>query len=463
MAKELSTAVVLSGDSLEWTTLDGGKDRRNVLASDRVELGTKPSDDSQPPASPEEVSLQIKKRVSHLRGRIVAGLPSDKLLIRVVKLPIVPEEELAGMVQLQVDKFSPFAVEDLVVSYEVLEKDNENYLVLIAAAKIDVVDPIGKLLGVAGIFPARVDANVLGWWRMLSDAGQIPKAGRQMVILMAAATPEIVVFQEGIPMAFRSLSERGPLADDEFWAEISGEVSHTLMSFELEHGSVASCSITIWYENQEPSGLRERLVQDCPCSVDAKSLSDIGRVSEGLARRHGEEHKLDLTPLSWKAAGKAKLFQKRILLAASLLVAAWLLGVVGLVGGLFYQRDKLVALKAKLELTTKPAKEVADMKRRINIITRYSDTSHSSLECLKEIVGLQPDGVDIESYEYKRSSGTPMVTVNGLASTVALVYDFKNGLDASKLFMKGTIKGPIERKGKQGFQVDMRLPGGGEE
>ena len=465
MAREIITGLKMTDFSLEWTSLEQVKDGFKAVSSGKADIESHVADEGQEPkVSDQGIPSLILKNKKHFEGAVTLGLSSEQILMRVVKLPAVPDEELSGMVQLQVDKHSPFPVENMVVSYEILEKGKDFYHVLIAAVKNDVVDQLGKLLASAGIFPSRVDADVLGWSKLLKESNMVATTGRQIVILLADMTPEIIVFQDGLPIVFRSLSGQGPLSNDEFAMEIAGETANTIMSIELEHGINKSCSLSIWYDDNPPDKLEEFLRQSCPYDLSLRSIKELPPVSEGFARRSADGGQLlDLTPLTWRVACGEKLFKQRMLITTGTLLGVWALCIIFFLGGLFYQQNKLQVLQAEYELTQKPAKDVMDMRRRVNIIRRYSDRTYSALECLREIVGIQPEGIDLTSFEYKRVSGPPTVTINALASAVDSVYAFKNGLDGSKLFLKGTLKGPVTQKDKQAFQIDMKLPVGGEE
>lgn len=465
MSREIITGLKITDSSLEWTSLEKTKDGFKVADSGKADLESHVSTEgAESKVTDKGLSALISKNKKHLDGTLTLGLPSEQILMRVVKLPAVPDDELTGMVQLQVDKLSPFPVENMVVSYEILEKGKDFYHVLVAAIKNDVVDQLGKLLADADIFPSRVDSDVLGWARLLKEADVVAKTGRQIVILLSDSVPEIIVFQDGLPIVFRSLSGQGPLSNDEFASEIAGETANTIMSIELEHGVSKSCSLSVWCHNAPPEKLEESLRQTCPYEFSIRSISELPSVSEGFARRSADGGQLlDLTPLSWRVSGDEKLFKQRVMIAGGATVGLWALCVIFFLGGLFYQQNKLKILQAEFELTQKPAKEVLDMRRRVNIIKRYSDRTYSALECLREVVGILPEGIDLTSFEYKRASGPPTVTINALASAVDAVYEFKNGLDGSKLFLKGALKGPVTQKDKQAFQIDMKLPVGGEE
>jgi len=463
MGKDHIIGLTLTNSALEWTALEKAKDAIEVTDAGRAEVESRPSEEGGEAqvqaAAPGDL---VAKNSAKLHGKVTLGLPSDQLLIRVVKLPAVPDEDLKGMVQLQVDKLSPFPIENMVVSYEILNKKDDSLLVLVAAAKNDVVDSTGKMLAQSKIFPSRVDANAVGWWRLFNDGGHVNKSGRQIFVIIADPVPDVIVSQDGIPVVFRSLSERGPLTSEEFYSEIARDVAYSLISLDLEKGG-GQCTISVWYRGDEPVFLADRLKQECPCEVVLHSIDSIPPVTEGIARRTIDGGPLlDLTPESWRVSGGEKLFRHRMLMGAFIIIGIWTLCIVLFSGSLLYQERRVLSLNAELKNTQGPADEVMSIRKRVAIITRYSDRTRSSLECLREISMLLPEGVEITSFEYKRTGTPPGITINGQAPSVALVYEFKASLDSSKLFMKGTIKGPYEQKGRQVFQIDMRLPGGGE-
>lgn len=447
MAKEHITGLVIRKDLLEWSTLLKGKERSDVVASERAAL--------------EEDIEQRKASLAGVKGEVTVGLGSEQILLRVVSLPIVEDDELASISRLQVDKFSPFPVESMVVSHEVLHKSDDNCLVLIGAARDEIVQALGKTLNDAGISPARVDADVLGWWRLLADASEIAEKGLQVILLMDGATTELIVLQDGIPMVFRSLGSNEGMTEEELAVETASEVGHTLMSLELEYGSADTSTVSVWTRGGTAEIMAAGLRNECSCEVNVKDLDSLPPLSEGLARRSASDAGpgLDLTPDSWRLAAGARLFKKKMLVAAGLAAGVWILGLAGLMGGLYYQKTSLASLEAQAEKLKEPALEVRKMRKRVHMIRRYTDRSHSALECLREISVLLPKGVKLASFSYIKGKA---VKIPGDAATVEQVYEFKNKLDGSKLFDEVSLKGPRwdKKKRKQVFDIEIELPGG---
>jgi hypothetical protein len=85
--------------------------------------------------------------------------------------------------------------------------------------------------------------------------------------------------------------------------------------------------------------------------------------------------------------------------------------------------------------------------------------SESALECLREISVVQPKGIDLTSFTYRKGDA---VKIAGEALNSDLVYQFSKKLDGSNLFQDVQLKAVNEdrRRGKTVFDVDIKLRGG---
>ncbi len=418
----------------------------------------------EPPGRPGDVGTVrtpelFRDAAAGIRGDVAVGLSSYQMLIRVIDLPPVEPAELASMVELQIDKFSPFPVEAMVVSHEVIKRTDENCRVLVAAARQTLVDGIGETLDAVGVDPVRVDAAILGWWRLLRDAHALEEGTRHVVVILDGVCRDIAVFQDDLPVVVRSLSLEADAPEEAVARDLAEEVSSTLMSLELEHGVAAHCSVAVWHRGDAPDWIRQEIETVCGCPVSTHSLDDLPPVSEGLARRQadGDGH-LDLTPQSWRVTEKARLFKQKMAVAAGTIFGVWVLGMGGLFGGLAMQNVRLSNLRAEAEEWKGPAKAVGDLRRRVSVIRQYTDRRSSALECLREIClrDVLPDGVELTQFSYRKKD---VLVIAGQASVVGQVYAFKRKLDASELFGDVTLEGPRRdpRRNKQVFEMDIRL------
>ncbi len=463
MAKDKITGLVLSAKLLEWTTLQL-KGRASAIAANSipVEPVVVADKDDIVPESVVTVASQISKECNKFKSNmIVPGLPTDQLLLRVVELPEVNDSELAGIVELQADKFSPFPVENMVVGYEVLSRNKEHATchVLVAAISKDKADTFDKTFKDAGVTVERLDAAIMGWYRLLQNSGKIESVGRQIFLFLDYGAPELIVVQDGIPVIFRAFSGLDGLEGDVLYEEIALELEHTFISLEMGDETEVDSSICIWFSGEEPHSLVKSLKEKCGCDVRVLALNLLGTASEGIAQREkkSDVKLLDLTSSVWREKERSALFRKRMIFSAVMVLLLWLGTVGALFGIIAYHNFQLGSLNSELENWKTSSMKVRSMRRRVFMIERYQDQKTSSLECLRAISMVQPSGVDLVVYDYKKGK---RVKISGQAVNVEAVYQFKNALDANELFENSDLIGPRRdsKKRKEIFDIILALP-----
>lgn len=458
MSDDLITALALRRGSLEWTSLRRKKNRIEVehQRAETFEMPAGVTDLGAP-----EVVQRLKPLLAQVKGRLAVALPSDQALMRVVRLPTNDAEEIREMAALQVDKFSPFPVEHMAVSQEILAEQDGSSRVLIVASLSEHVDKLGALLQAAGAYPRAVDVEVMGWWRLLKQEGQIPAEGRHIVLIVDAHCTEMIVAQDGVPVMIRALGSHAHLAPAESAAEIAEELNYTLTTIEGEWGVQAAGMIRVWHRKDLAVEFLARFRELCDVDVVTSSLEQLPPLSEGLARRAAERaaHLLDLAPPDWKTAIASRKLNRAILVAACCFLAAWLAGVLALGVGLHVQKGRLAAAKAALEARRGPAREVEQLKDQVRSLERYADRTYSGLESLREVSRLLPAGVDITAFTYKKYG---QVNIRGEADSSDPIYDFFQALEKSELFPEVKPEGVTQQQRggrmRSQFRVTIVLP-----
>ena len=120
------------------------------------------------------------------------------------------------------------------------------------------------------------------------------------------------------------------------------------------------------------------------------------------------------------------------------------------------EKIRLERLKKADEELARPANQVRKLRLQANMIERYTDRTYSALECLREISGMLPDGVDLMSFNYRK--GVSM-DIDGEADSPQLVSSFNGALNGSKLFSEvkpGTKT--LTKTGRQRFSFDIKFP-----
>lgn len=458
MSDDSITALMLYPNRVEWTTLRRRKGQIEVVEQREQALAA-PSGAAE---SKEDFARRLKPILAGLKGRVSAALSTDQTLLRVVRLPTTDVAEISEMAALQVDKFSPFPVEQMSVGQEVLAQQEGSTLVLIAASLQENVGRLGSTLQSAGISAREVDVAVLGWWRLLKMENRVPEKGRHLLLVVEERGIELLVIQDGNPVMIRALGALPAGAPAEAATEIAEELNYTLTTLEAEWGLQTPGELQVWHRRELPAefiaGLRER----CEATVQARPLDDLPPLSEGLARRAIERgpHMLDLAPAEWKATLASRHLQRILIMTGAAFVALWILAVSGLAVGLHIQKKHLAAARADLASLQAPSREVDQLKEQVRALERYLDPKFSALECLREISTRLPAGVDITALTYKKYG---QVALRGEADASDPIYDFFQSLEQTELFPAVKPEGVTQQqrggKMRSQFKLTIELPG----
>lgn len=448
MAEELITALALAPNRVEWTTLRRRKGKIEV-----VEQLEKPL--------PEGVA-SLKPAVVGLKGRVAACLSIEQVLLRVVRLPTTDLAEIREMAELQVDKFSPFPVEQMVISLEVLAQQDGASRVLIAATRREHVDQLGQTLAAAGLAAREVDITVLGWLRLLKEDPRIPAEGRHLLVMVEAFGTELLVLQDGAPVMIRSLGGVGESNAESSAEEIAEEINYTLTTLESEWGLQTPGVVQVWHRQNLPAAFLSALSERAGIALQTHPLASLPPLSEGLARRAIERgpHMLDLAPPDWRASFASKRFMRNLLTASLAFFAVWLVAVSALFAAVKLQQRRLASARAELAALRAPAQEVEQIKEQVRALERYLDPTFSALECLREISARIPPGVDLTAFTYKKYG---QIALRGEADSSDPIYDFFQALEKTELFPEVKPEGVTQQqrggRAKSQFKVTINLPG----
>ncbi len=388
---------------------------------------------------------------------VVLAVPSVQMVMRVLEFPAADADELGAMVGLQVDKFSPFPLDQMVVSHEVLVQRDSGCTVLAVAARGSVISAAGLRFKDAGIKISRVDALLLGRWQTLVDSGLLEREGRETLVLMDGGCVDVLTQEARIPVALSGLGSVPMPGDTETANELALEIEHLLMGLEAERGRVSPSMVTVWSQKGEGRTLAGALQARLKQTVRERSLDSLASALRGTARRAqiapAVGALLDLTPAAWRETERLQWFRRRMIIAAAALLGGWVLLAACGWGAVALQRAQVERLKVEEQRAMEPANAVRRLRMQVQMIRRYMDRRTSALECLREISLLQPTGVDLSSFTYRKGDGMELV---GEADSGALVIEYNEKLNASALF-QSVKAGPRTLTPKQRHRFSFEL------
>lgn len=154
------------------------------------------------------------------KRRVILGVSNQKVIVRPMDLPYMPEDELENAVKYQVQEFIPIPIDDAIVDYEVVDEymtgeEERMQTILLAAAHREMITAfLDAVLG-AGLTPAAVELKAFAMarslikkeYQFLEEEAEAP--GSVCLINIGAGICNICVVKEGTPRFVRMLMRGG--------------------------------------------------------------------------------------------------------------------------------------------------------------------------------------------------------------------------------------------------------------
>lgn len=154
------------------------------------------------------------------RKKVIVGVANQKVIVRPMDLPYMPEDELESAVKYQVQEFIPIPIDDAIVGYEVVDEymtgeEERMQTVLLAAAHREMIQTFIDAVGGAGLIPVAVELKAFAIarslvkkeYQFLEEEGESP--GSICIINIGAGICNICVVKEGTPRFVRMLMRGG--------------------------------------------------------------------------------------------------------------------------------------------------------------------------------------------------------------------------------------------------------------
>ena len=152
--------------------------------------------------------------------RVVVGVANQKVIVRVVEMPVMTDAELRSAIQYQVSDYIPIPADEAIIDFQILSeysKDSHERVmdVLLVAARKDMIETTIAAVEGAGLKPVVVDVSSLAFARVvMGDTAQplLPEddgpTGATALINLSATLSDIVVVEDNMPR-FTRISSMG--------------------------------------------------------------------------------------------------------------------------------------------------------------------------------------------------------------------------------------------------------------
>ncbi|MBA3764172.1 MAG: type IV pilus assembly protein PilM [Actinobacteria bacterium] len=148
--------------------------------------------------------------------RVNMGVGNQRVVVREIALPYLPEKELRASLGFQVQEFIPMAVEDAVLDYDPIgefeQNDRRMLRMLLVAAQRQMVDTVISAVTAAKLEPVGLDLVPFAMVRSVGTTGvglDLEEEGDEAVIDIGAHVTNIVVHARGTVRFVRILPSGG--------------------------------------------------------------------------------------------------------------------------------------------------------------------------------------------------------------------------------------------------------------
>ncbi len=425
--------------------------------------GVEPCD---PAAGIEEACRQALPRVvAHLQGDVGIVLQAEKTWVHLATLPAATPAEILAMATLQAEKSAPFPADRMRIASEILYQGDASSQVLIAAARHDTLEAVAAACRQAGLKPAWIDLDIMGWWSYLDLRKAWNDAEGAIGLVLDQDRAMLLAVMTGAPRMVRCLGEGSLDAQATQAAEaLTEELAYSLTLLEAEASASWEDRITIWCTGKpgEEDALVSRLRETCGIDTVNQPGIDKQAVCLGCARRHIQPtaSPIDLSLPAWRAAQEKHRFLSRLLVAGTAFLVVWLVALLAFFGLLRREQTRIADLRSHVLALEEPASEVRAWARKKRALETYADRSHSVLEALRAIVVLLPETVMLTSFQYRKGGA---LNLRGTAPRPEAIYDFFQALEESRFFVSiepGHVRDRTDRSGPVSeFNLTATLPG----
>ncbi len=154
----------------------------------------------------EKVGVDVKSTISKILSKmpsnnkeIALSIAGRGVVLRYINLPIMSREETANSMAFELEKYIPFSQKDVNFDFSILKKNKNTgkMLVLIAAAKKEVINEKKKLCEEIGYKPRFIDVNPLAVANYCSEIEGVKGGGVCAVVDLGSAITSLDIIEEG--------------------------------------------------------------------------------------------------------------------------------------------------------------------------------------------------------------------------------------------------------------------------
>jgi Tfp pilus assembly protein PilN len=416
--------------------------------------------------SPEFLASCLSLARAELRAencRLTLSLPKAWAVIKTVEYPCSVLENLSNVIAFELDRITPFTPENAYFDFQVFKEDAEKVNILVAAIRMDLVEPYLKAIQEKGSKVDQISVNLLGLgtlcrYRYKTDrvlfVGIDEKQYEGLIYLLNST---LKVFSGVLP----GREEK----------DIVARIQQEIESLNPIPGDSGSPEETIFYLKDISPPLKDEIKSRMVGPVQFLDEADMGLESRG--RKQGKLPYLAVGGILeslWSRSMGINLLLKGLHkkskppLGITLLLVLALLVLFGIywMAPIGVEKERLqniekqiAAKKVELKKVNSLKQEIEAVYKEVRLINDFKQSKPLSSNILKELTLVLPKNTWLTRVRIFESQ----VNIEGYSPSATLLI---SKLEASALFKKVEFSAPTFRDPRQNmdrFQIKMELEG----
>lgn len=393
-------------------------------------------------------------------------IPRRLAILKQLHLPSHDEEEIKKMVELQVASKIPYAPDDIVLDYMVIDKDSSGYAqVLVMVVHKEVVERYLKIINTIGITPHRLlisSLGILGW--SVHQRQRSPAEYKDTIAIfnIDPSSSEIcfcrqdsLLFSRHINYGTKDLKDNGELT------AFLQQIDLTFDNYRKQGMGPDFKRILIISTAPEAARLKDKLYEEfkietnivtsldhMPCDKNFKLAPPWGERGLSLAATLGvllfnPKRAVNLLPEEVHTIRQGRLKRRELISFFSMAVVTAGLGLAALGVDIYKESAYLRQVQTKLEEHKAEVEKVERKSRALEFVKKEFGKRVLAVDIIRELYNFLPTEISLRSLYFDAQGA---FIVEGFAKTPASVNAFQSRLVSSQFLKEVTLQYATQRQ-----------------
>ncbi len=397
---------------------------------------------------------------------ILVAIPAHLCTVRFFSLPSTNWKEIRDIVELQAEKHTPYAREEILTDFVVLDRERSGYSrVLLIIAHQDIVGRPVRLVELSQLPLERVSCELEGlvsWFRMVKkESGKSAATDMSLVVEIDSSTTTLLLMQHSQPTFHRSLvtgAEHLEADPTQAGERFIGELQRSLEAIDAESSASKAKEILLTGRIERLAELKVRIEKEMALPVYLippwasiempdtvrqayERLADVSFASlVGLATAPSQ---IDLTPQATKLRQAFESRAKTLVLLGCQCIAALILVSLLIIGRAHKQYRYYEALRAVYQQSAEQAFAVEETFHQLGFVEGRLRHRGQLLEAVSLLAQDSSEGIQWRSLTFTPDDG---IVLKGISRELPQVYEFVATLDTAPIFGQVEAKRVAKRK-----------------